>query len=337
MNYSDFQKHLTAGSLLPAYLFTGSEDYLAETGSDALVDIALPLDERQLNLTVLYGREPSGLAEALTTPPVFARMRVVVVKQAHELPDKMLDAVDRYLERPPEDGLLILRAADADRRKAFFRRKFANLTVVDCETPRTRELGEWIRRYLQGIGYRIAADAVDHLGNVPWPGLRDLVQELDRLALMVSMGGEITRRTIEEAGGGGFVIQRYRLTDAVGRGDMVAAIQAGDSLRLWGGFKATQLIGDLFRFFSQLWFVKRAQERAMIDEAKRLLGLKDFVFQKHLGLVRGIARDTIERAIIRLHDADLAIKSGERDEEVEIDRIIIELTGLMRAKAAGIA
>ena len=123
MNYLAFHKEMTMGKFHHAYLFSFSgkkedyDDYLAEMGIKALVDHLISQDSRQFNYVVYYGHDAESLTETLFTPPMFGDKRVTVVKQAHKLTGTPLDAVERYVKKPPSDGHLVLQAGDVDKRK----------------------------------------------------------------------------------------------------------------------------------------------------------------------------------------------------------------------------
>lgn len=366
MTFSAFQKEFAAGKLHPAYLFTGKEDYFAETGVHNLLDRLLPPDQRTLNLTTVYGREAAILPDALITPPIFGRVRVVLVKQAQDLAGRAMDAVLQFLKNPSPDTHLIMVAGDVDRRRKseadkgqsddseqsitgkldrrsqFFKLVGEHLDAIKCETPKSRELAPWMEDYLAKFGKRLDQEALEGLLSVNWPNLRELTGELERLALMVGDQSVIRMPDIAELGGGSYAFEIYRLSDAILKGNLSGALAMLNNLRQWTT-KANRLTGQIIatlshtyqRLLSFNWHATHNK----LDELKQGLSIgkdskKNYGFNINVANARRLGRRRIEDALLRIQEADLNIKTGIRDDEIEISLLITELARAAVGSAA---
>lgn len=328
MDYNGLKKELQQGRIRPAYLFTGKEDFLAEVGVKELTTQLLSDDERELNLNVFYGRDADRLPDALMSPPVFAARRVVVVRHAQDLSPKQLEGVVQYLKKPPADGCLILWAGELDKRKQFHKRTDGLLEPVNCSKLKDPDLSRWMVEYTSAQNKKLDDDAIVRLATLDWPGLRELANELDRLMLLVGEKQQITIEDVEELGGGSFAFERWALGDAVGAGDLAKALQTVDNLQTWT-IKGTQIINDLFRLLRQLWLVRYHIDKRTTDEAKKTLGLKDFVFGKLLRQAQRCPQSAFEDAILLVLEADLNIKRGLRPDNLEASLVVTDVVRLL--------
>jgi len=328
VTYDAFLKELDAGQVHPAYLFYGKEDLLCETGVQHLTDKLLSPDERSLNLSIIYGRDAVGLTDALNTPPVFAAKRVIVVKQAQDLPEKHQAAVVRYIQNPPSDGCLILWTGELDKRTTFYKQLEKNIKLVECANLKGRELNNWIRSYIEGQGKKLDDGTLGRLAALAFPSLREAASELDRIILMVGEKKNISLSDLEEAGSSSFALERWKLTDALSAGKVENAIIIGQNLQFWG-LHSTQIIGDLFRLFQRLWYIKRHIDKHQVEQARRTMKLLPFLFEKYVNIAPTLSLDNLETGLIRIYNADLNIKSGIHSDDVELNLLIVELGRLL--------
>jgi len=332
LDYSRFISTLARGDFHPAYLFLGKEDYLCETGVNELVSRLLTPDEKDLNFSSLTAKDSEAISQALSTPPLFAARRVILIKQAGDLKDAGLDQVIDFLKRKPGDACLILWAGDADKRKGFYKRIEAVIEPVMCDKLKPEKLAAWISDYIFKYGKKVDAEANSRLVSVNWPSLRELAGELDRLTLMVGAQTTISLSNIEEMGSASFGFERWRFTDAIASADAALALTTLRNLQDWG-MKANQVVGDLFRMLRQLWIIRWHIDQKKVNEAKGRLSVQDFVFGKLQRQAGSFTLLQLEEAMIRTLDAELSIKRGNRDEDFEAILVVTDVLRLLRSKA----
>ncbi len=329
MDYLTFKREIDKGIIHPAYLFTGEEDFLAETGVRAIIDKILAPEDRVLNLVVFYGMDADGLPEALSALPIFAARRVTVVRQAGDLKDKNLEAVVDYLKAPPEDGCLILWAGKVDKRRSFFKEIDGKITPVNCGKLRAKQLSSWMKDFIGRWDKKLDSEAMGKLSAINWPSLRELAGELERLTLLVGDDEVIRLNDVEELGEASFAFERWALTDAVGSGDITTAQKAVKNLQDWKT-KPVQIIWELYRLFHRLWLINWYVRKRKLDEAKEVIDLHPFVFKRYIEYARKTNRKILEDSILRIFEADLNIKRGLRQPDQEVNLLVLELTQAIR-------
>src|SRR5262245_29081711 len=92
------------------YYFRGDDDFLKEGTARELMAAVLDPSTREFNYEVIRGDETSAeaLDTALSTPPMFADRRLVIVRDVHALKKDARAALTAYLARPASDTVLLL-------------------------------------------------------------------------------------------------------------------------------------------------------------------------------------------------------------------------------------
>jgi len=330
LTFKQFNEGLKAGQFAPAYLFSGKEEYLAETGLKALIDKLLTPDERDLNLSVFYGKDADGLLEALASPPIFAARRVIIIRRAQDLNQKLLESVLKWLERPPSDACLILLAGEMDKRKAFDKKLGKFVHHIICGKLKHSDLLNWMTEQVSVWGKKLDDDAAERLAGLDWPGLKELAHALDNLTLMVGDRVTISLADVEEFGGGSFEMEHWKLTQAMGDGDYAGAVAAFMNLQKWD-VKPTLIIATLFKTLRQLWLLRYHFDRKSVETVRKAIGLSDWMFSRLLRQAQRRPLKSFEDAILRLEDAELNIKRGARNDTLETSLMINDVMKILGA------
>jgi DNA polymerase-3 subunit delta len=173
-----------------AYYISGEDDYQKDDAVRQLVDAALDPASRDFNLDVRRGAELDAetLGILLSTPPMMAERRVVVIRDAGTLKKDARRALDEYLRRPADDTLLILTCPAGSK---------ADLTLPGAVTqlqfdPLTGDrIPKWIAHHATTeLGIRISGPAIELLQAAVGGDLHQLAAEIDKLASYMEGKGE---------------------------------------------------------------------------------------------------------------------------------------------------
>jgi DNA polymerase-3 subunit delta len=166
----------------PVYYLFGDDDYLKEGASRDIVDAAVDPSTRDFNLEMRRGSDVDAetLDALLSTPPMLAERRVIVIRDVDKLKKPARALLDRYLTRPASDTVLVLVAPSgtkADKQLA------ERATAVEYEPLDGVRLPKWITYHAQTVlGRTISADAVALLIEAVGSDLPQLAVELEKLA-----------------------------------------------------------------------------------------------------------------------------------------------------------
>lgn len=221
-----FQKALAAGRLAPAYYLSGEDEHRKDALVRQVIDTVVDAAVREFNVDVVRGTDADveRLEPMLQTLPMLASRRVVVVRDTGSLRKDARAWLERYLESPAPDTVLLLIALAGTKDE----KEFARATQIALAAPTGEGLSAWIVEHVRDVhGASITGEAVHLLEKSVGHDTVLLASELDKL---VSYAGG---RTIDE--------HAVSAVTGVRRGktlsellDAVAARDAGAALGLIG-------------------------------------------------------------------------------------------------------
>ncbi|MFL5621007.1 MAG: DNA polymerase III subunit delta [Gemmatimonadaceae bacterium] len=201
----------------PVYYLFGEDDFLKEQATRDLVEAAIEPSTRDFNLETRRASEldTETLDALLSTPPMLAERRVVVLRDVDKLKKGARTLLDQYLARPAHDTVLVLVAPSGVKPDKALS---ANATVVEYAPLTGDRLPRWVSYHAQHmLGRAITPEAVTLLVEAVGGDLAQLAVELEKLASYAT-------ETIDE----------HAVADVVGvrrgesLGDLLDAIAAKD-------------------------------------------------------------------------------------------------------------
>ncbi len=170
------------GSYAPVYYFHGDDDYLKDDEVRRLIAAAVDDATREFNFEQLRGGEldAESLGSILSTPPMMADRRVVVIRDASALKKDARAMLDKYLKSPAPDLLLILVTPSGTK----VDKKLADsAATMEFEPLKGHRIPKWIAYYVEhDLKSTITDDAVTLLQEAVGTDLSQLKIELDKLA-----------------------------------------------------------------------------------------------------------------------------------------------------------
>jgi DNA polymerase III subunit delta len=205
------------------YYFRGDDDFLKESTARELIAAALDPATRDFNLELIRGDETTAEAvdTMLSTPPMFAERRLVVIRDVQELRKDARAALDRYLARPAPDLVVLMvepagEKVDSGLAGASF--------VVDFEPLSDDRIPAWIAHHTgTSLGTVIHEDAARLLHAAVGADLSGLASELDKLASYAG-GGPIDEEAVRAVVGVRSGETLADLLDAVADRDAIRAV-----------------------------------------------------------------------------------------------------------------
>lgn len=144
------------------YLLHGDDEFLKDEAVRAIVGRFTDEATRSFNLDVMHAADadPGRLSTALDALPMLAARRVVVLRDAGALKKDARTVLDRYLERPAHDTLLLLVTAAAWKSDAAL---LARTTAIELTRPSDRDAARWATGRAAELGTTLEADAAEAL------------------------------------------------------------------------------------------------------------------------------------------------------------------------------
>ena len=170
------------------YYFRGDDDFLKESTTRELIAAVLDPATRDFNLELIRGDETTAEAvdTVLSTPPMFAERRMVVIRDVQELRKDARAALERYLAQPAADLVLLLVEPAGEKVDAALA---GSAFVVEFEPLSDDRVPAWIAHYAgTSLGVSISEGAARLLHEAVGADLSALASELDKLASYAASG-----------------------------------------------------------------------------------------------------------------------------------------------------
>ena len=185
MTYEDIAKDIKNGKFAPVYLLMGEEDYYIDRISDYIVEKALDENEKEFNLTIMYGLD-TDMASVVNNAkryPMMSEHQVVVVKEAQNL--KSWEELSFYMQKPLTSTILVFcyKHGTLDRRKKIVAEIEKNGVVFESKKLKENLLPGFITTYMKRRKMEIDDTAAQLMAEFVGNDLNRLAGELDKLII----------------------------------------------------------------------------------------------------------------------------------------------------------
>lgn len=211
------------GSFAPVYYFYGDDDYVKDEEARRLTEAAVDPATRDFNFETLRGADldAEALGSIVSTPPMLAERRVVVLRDVQALKKAAREMLDKYLKKPAPDLLLLLLSptgVKVDKGLA------SRATSVEFKPLSGARIPKWIAYYVEhDLHATITDGAITLLQEAVGTDLAQLKIELDKLVNFTG-GKPIDEAAISAVVGVRAGETMGDLLDAVARRDARAAL-----------------------------------------------------------------------------------------------------------------
>ncbi|NVK65124.1 MAG: DNA polymerase III subunit delta [Flavobacteriales bacterium] len=303
-------KDIESGRFEKIYFLHGEEPLFIDMITDAIVEHALEEHERDFNQTIIYGKEadPLSLISEAKGYPMMAERRLVVLKEAQDF--RGMEDLLPYFESPNDQTILVInhKYKKYDTRKKSMKAVAKNGLVFKSEKVKEYKLPDWIKDHVISQGYSITPKASMLLAEFLGNDLSRIVNEIEKLEILVEKGTTINEIHIEENIGISKDYNVFELINAVGSRNIEKANRIVDYFD--HNPKATSIIvviSNLFNHYSRLMrihFLENKSREAIATAIK----VHPFVAGELLNSAKIYKPKKIAANIAVLHEYDLKSK-----------------------------
>jgi len=171
-----------ARAFAPVYYLFGDDDYLKDLGVRDLLDAAIDPSTRDFNLELRRGGDldAESVSSLLSTPPMLAERRAVLLRDVTLLKKAARAQLDKYLTRPASDTLLLLTSSAGTKPDAALLSASVALDFAPLSPERVRR---WIAHHASTVlSVSVTTDAAELLQQAVGNDLQLLAAELDKCA-----------------------------------------------------------------------------------------------------------------------------------------------------------
>ena len=299
------------GNIRPIYFLMGEEPYYIDKISDYIEQNILSEDEKGFNQTVLYGRDVSveDIISSAKRYPMMAELQVIIVKEGQDLA-KTIEKLEIYAENPMPSTVLVIcyKYKTLDKRKKLIKLLEKNGLVFESKKLYDNQVGEWIKRVLQGKNYTIEPKASAMLVEFLGTDLSKINNELEKLQIILPQGSIITAKHIEENIGFSKDFNVFELQNALGSRNQLKAYQIAkyfaDNPKDNPMVVTTSLV---FSFFIKLLKYHGLKDRSPKNVAS-VLSISPYFIKDYDVAMRNYPMKKVSSIVATLRDIDVKSK-----------------------------
>lgn len=232
MDYKSIVADIKNKKFKPLYLLQGEEPYYIDVITKKLQENVLQEHEKDFNETIVYGKDCDVLSLITDANgyPMMSDFKLVLVREAQDIKEKDLELLEKYTEKPNPSTVFVLayKYKKLDARKKVTKNFSSKGIVYTSDKVRDYQLGDWIRDFLKVREYTITPKATSLLVDFLGTDLSKVVNELEKLSILLPKGSEINEVNIEENIGISKDYNVFELTNAVMIRDYVKALKIVD-------------------------------------------------------------------------------------------------------------
>jgi DNA polymerase-3 subunit delta len=311
MTHQAIIAEIRKGQFRPVYFLHGAEDYFIDAITRAIEAHALAEHEKAFNQTILYGKETDHLqvVDAARRFPMMAERQLVIVREAQEM--RSLKELKTYIENPAPTTILVIahKHKKLNLNSGFGKALKKQALVFEAKPLYDNQVPDWIVSYLKTRKLKAGPAAAELLAEYLGTDLSKVANELDKLALNLPAGSEVTQQHIEENIGISKDYNVFELQRALGLRDIRKANRIVQYFMANPKSNPIQVvIGSLYGYFSKIYRF-HAVAQASEAEILKTLGLHSpFFLREYRSAARHWPRPRTEAVISILREYDLKSK-----------------------------
>lgn len=258
MDYKAILSSIEKKQFQPIYLLHGEEAYFIDLITDAIVSSALEEHERDFNQTIVYGKDcvPSDVVSLAKQFPMMSERSLVVIREAQDI--KKWDEFEDYFAHPQPSTIFVIchKHKKMDARSKSFKAISKSGIIFLSDKVKDYQLVSWIMKYVKDQGFDITDKAANLLSEFLGNDLSKIINELEKLSILLEKGTRINDIHIEENIGISKDYNVFELINAVAELDV---LKANKIVHYFGqnpkAAHPTVVVSNLFSLFQRLMAV----------------------------------------------------------------------------------
>lgn len=331
ITHGELMRGLRKGSLLPAYLFFGDEEFLIQEALNLIIRRTVDPASQDFNFNTVYCRSASadeivGLCQTL---PFMAERRLVVAREIGSLKAADLELLTSYLKDPsPSTCLVMIANQPKYDKKAVLTAVDGHGAVVRFYPLLDRDMLSWIDGWAKERGLGIQREAAQYVWQTLGNDLQAISNELAKAVIYARERKTITLEDVRVVVGDFREFTPFDLADALGMKERERALFILGRL-LQEGEQPVGLLGSIAWNFRRLLRAKALEAAgSTFEEIKKKLHVIFHQADSFHKQVRRYSMEELEEAFSLLLEADRTLKtSSGMGGRLILERLILQFCG----------
>lgn len=311
MEYQEILKQLQKKIYHPIYVLMGEEAYFIDQISNYIEKEILTPAEQDFDRVIVYGKDTTTetIVMAARRYPMVSSHQVIIVKEAQMIKD-LEEGLLPYLEKPLKSTILVIcyKYKTIDKRKKFTKLADSLGVVFESKKIYENKVPSWIQEYCAESGYKIEIQASMMLSEFLGTNISNVVNELNKLMIVLPKGTNIRPEDIEKNIGISKDFNVFELQEALGTQNVLKANRIINHFALNPNLNPIQkTIAALFSYFSKLFKMQLLQDKSETNIAREL-GINPYFAKSYIKAGQNYPARKITEVISILREYDMKSK-----------------------------
>lgn len=312
------------------YLFYGEEDFLLKEHTDRVLEQALDEEAKDFDFDIYYGNETEGsvIVNAAMSMPMFAKRRVVLVRNGDFLNAKAIKLLAKYSENPSPSTCLILQFNSFKRTEKEKRTLFSNSYAVEARPLYDNQVPGWIKTYIKSQGLTITEKAVQFMQFNIGNSLRNLASEVEKIKLNLGDRNEIKTADVEAVVGVSREYNIFEFCDTIVDRKLNKGLDIQSRMLQLGESPIGMLVMLTRHFIIMLklkYLLKQNKKRAEIVKELRI---NPYFVDNYIRQSKNYSTTQLDKVFEHLLTADYQLKTSYQPPKLILETLIFRLMTL---------
>lgn len=313
-----------SGQLNHIYLLYGEESYLRKKYKERLKE-ALSPDDDSMNYSYFEGKDVSAgeIIDLAETMPFLSDKRTIIIENSPFFKSEG-EKIAEYLNDVPETTYFVFVEESVDKRSKLYKSIAKNGCVVEAGGLSEDKIITWILSILKKDNKKITQSTMHYLLGKIGTDMENIRQEVEKLVCYCYDREVITNEDVDAVCTTQISNQIFEMIDAMANKRQKVALQLYYNLLALKEppMRILFLIGRQFNLLLQARMLKqKGYQDKMIAEK---IGVPPFAVTKYLNQAGKFKMTDLRKAIDECVEADEAVKSGNRNDRLSVELLIIK-------------
>ncbi len=315
---------IKSGQLNHIYLLYGEEAFLRKQYKERLKK-ALCNEDDSMNYSYYEGDGISAgeIIDLAETMPFLSERRTIIIENSPFFKsdgDKLAD----YLNDIPDTTYLVFVEEKIDKRSKLYKSIAKNGAVVEANGLSEDKIMTWILGILKKDGKKITQKSMEHLLSKIGTEMENIRSEVEKLICYCYDKEVITIEDIDAVCVSQVTNQIFEMLDCMANKRQKAALQLYYNL-LALEEPPMKILFLICRQFNMLLQTKTFKQKGYSDRAlAEKIGVSPYIASKYVAQANKFKYEDLRQAVNECVEADEAVKTGNRNDRLSVELLIIK-------------
>ena len=305
---------------LPGYLVVGDDALKRERIAAGIKRCLAQMGDMTFNTDAFDGETAEGpaIVNACRTVPFLSPYRLVAVSNAEKLKKADSEALVDYLKAPNESTVLLLSAEKLAKSTRLYKAVAALGTkaVIECVSPKARDLPNLVREMAPAHGATMTADAAFKLVELVGDNTVRLDAEVAKLALLHEGSQPIGVREVLDNVSRVAEPSRWDFVNAFSARNVAACVSMLEQMK---SVSPHSLIGLCENRIRELMAAQSMIRRGTPGATAKALGKQDWQVRSVVTDARRFKASELQQSLLSARTTEMAMNSGK-----DVDAVFLE-------------